>query len=114
MQRLNGGAEGDRTLDLRIAKAMGACKISELRSFGGLKRAYSGGCGARMWHTGKVTTMSEQPAQYSRTFVCRICGKSFEPDPDEAEALAELERAFGMRAENASSVCEECAGRSVQ
>jgi Fe2+ or Zn2+ uptake regulation protein len=58
--------------------------------------------------------MSEQPAQYSRTFVCRICGKSFEPPADEAEALAELERAFGMKAENASSVCEECAGRSVQ
>jgi hypothetical protein len=59
--------------------------------------------------------MTEPPAQYlSRQFVCRICGKSFEPPPDEAEALAELERAFGMKAENASSVCEECAERSLQ
>jgi hypothetical protein len=51
MQRLNGGAEGDRTLDLRIAKARCTCRISLLRSFRGPKRAYSGGGGARMWHT---------------------------------------------------------------
>jgi hypothetical protein len=59
--------------------------------------------------------MTEPSPQYlSRTFVCRICGKSFSPSEAEAEALAELERAFGMKAENASSVCEECANRSVQ
>jgi hypothetical protein len=53
--------------------------------------------------------VSEPPAQYqSRVFACRICGKSFSPSEAEAEALAELERAFGMKAENASSVCEEC------
>jgi hypothetical protein len=59
--------------------------------------------------------MSESPAQYqSRQFVCRICGKTFVPPAEEAQALAELERQFKMKAENASSVCEECAGRTVQ
>jgi hypothetical protein len=55
--------------------------------------------------------ITDQP---ERVFACRICGKTFAPPAEEAQVLAELERQFKMKAENASSVCEECAGRSVQ
>jgi DNA-directed RNA polymerase subunit RPC12/RpoP len=60
--------------------------------------------------------MSEDVPPYfvRREFVCTRCGKTFEPSPEEAEALAELERAFGLPPENASAVCEECAGRATQ
>lgn len=48
--------------------------------------------------------MTETPPPY-RQFVCRICGKTFAPPPEEAEALAELERAFGLPAASAVAVC---------
>jgi hypothetical protein len=53
--------------------------------------------------------MSEPPAIYNaRQFACQICGKTFEPSPPEAEALAELERTFGIQAEKAAGLCQEC------
>jgi DNA-directed RNA polymerase subunit RPC12/RpoP len=60
--------------------------------------------------------MSEDAPPYlpSRQFVCTRCGKAFEPPADEPEALAELERTFGLPPESASAVCEECVGRAVQ
>jgi len=53
------------------------------------------------------------PPYTPRLFVCRTCGRTFAPPADEAEALAELERVFGLDAALCSAVCEECAGRSV-
>jgi DNA-directed RNA polymerase subunit RPC12/RpoP len=60
--------------------------------------------------------MSEDVPPYyvRREFVCARCGRTFEPSPEEAEALAELERTFGLPAENASAVCEECADQAMQ
>jgi hypothetical protein len=54
------------------------------------------------------------PPYFIRQFVCTRCRKTFEPSLEEAEALAELERTFGLPPENASAVCEECAGRTAQ
>lgn len=60
--------------------------------------------------------MSEPPLPpyISREFVCSRCGRTFEPSLEEAEAMAELERTFGLPPENASAMCEECAGRTAQ
>lgn len=58
--------------------------------------------------------MSEPPPPpyLTRTFVCQACGRTFEPSPEEAEALAELERVFGLDAAMASATCEAC-GRAA-
>jgi hypothetical protein len=64
----------------------------------------------------RLFRMSEDPPPpyLTRTLVCRVCGKSYSPPPDEAEALAELERTFGLDPAAASGTCEECSGRRVQ
>lgn len=56
--------------------------------------------------------MSEDPAHYAaRVFVCEVCRKEFTPSDEEAEALAELERAFGLDAAKCSAICEDCRRR---
>lgn len=60
--------------------------------------------------------MSEDPPPpyITRVFVCRACGDAYSPSPEEAEALAELERTFGLDPAAASGTCEECAGRRMR
>lgn len=48
---LNGGAEGDRTLDLRIAKAGVPRGTNDLAPFRGAQRAEKGLGGVQLWHT---------------------------------------------------------------
>lgn len=60
--------------------------------------------------------MSEPPPPpyLTRELVCRVCRKTFEPSPEEAESLAELELTFGLAPDLMSAVCEDCGGRSIQ
>jgi hypothetical protein len=44
----------------------------------------------------------------NRVFVCERCKATFEPPPDELEALAELE-SLGLPQDRCSMLCEECA-----
>lgn len=70
--------------------------------------------GAGRWQSLPIMSEPPPPPYITRTFVCRTCRKVYQPPPAEAEALAELERAFGLPPEHASGECEECAGRQVQ
>lgn len=59
--------------------------------------------------------MSEDVPPYgTRELVCSMCGKTFEPNPLEAESLAELELTFGLKPNPMTAVCEDCGGRSIQ
>ncbi len=57
----NGGAEGDRTLDLRIANATTRCRINSLHRFGGPQKAYFGHVGAQMSHGSYKNKESPMP-----------------------------------------------------
>jgi hypothetical protein len=58
--------------------------------------------------SGDFSMSEDAPPYVARRFVCRGCGKDYSPPPEETEALAELERTFGLKPENASSLCDEC------
>lgn len=53
--------------------------------------------------------MSEDAPHYGeRVFVCEGCKQPFTPTPPEAEALAAMEREFGLRAGSCSALCAAC------
>lgn len=58
----SGGAEGDRTLDLRIANAKGSTWNNDLGAFGGLKRPGTGLGGTQMLHAGATAALEARGA----------------------------------------------------
>lgn len=59
--------------------------------------------------------MTEEAPHYGdRQFVCEVCRQVFVPSKDEAEAMAMLERDFGLPQDQASLLCAECLAKRMQ